>query len=60
MSTSRSRRDFLKSVAGAAATAPIMLRAQNAAPRAVAPNDRIRFAAIGVGIRGQAESTTAG
>ena len=54
-----SRRDFLKSVAGAAATAPIMLRAQNAGPRTVAPNDRIRFAAIGVGIRGQQDLRSA-
>ena len=59
MSTSRSRRDFLKSVAGATATVPIMLRAQNAAPRTVAPTDRIRFAAIGVGIRGQADLVSA-
>ena len=59
MSTSRSRRDFLKSVAGATATVPIMLRAQNAAPRTVAPTDRIRFAAIGVGIRGQQDLLSA-
>src|SRR5882724_7085209 len=51
MTTRRSRRDFLKSVAGAAATAPIMLRAQNAAPRTVA--------AIGVGIRGQQDLLSA-
>src|SRR6267142_3167309 len=57
--TRGSRRDFLKSVAGATATLPIMLRAQNAAPRTVAPSDRIRFAAIGVGIRGQADLLSA-
>ncbi|MGH9888752.1 MAG: Gfo/Idh/MocA family protein, partial [bacterium] len=36
-----------------------MLRAQNPAPRTVAPSDRIRFAAIGVGIRGQADLVSA-
>jgi predicted dehydrogenase len=59
MTTRRSRRDFLKSVAGATATAPIMLRAQNIVPRTVAPNDRIRFAAIGVGIRAQQDLPSA-
>jgi predicted dehydrogenase len=50
------RRDFLKTVGGAAATAPIVLRAQTPTPsQTPASNDRIRFAAIGVGIRGQAD-----
>jgi predicted dehydrogenase len=49
-----SRRDFLKSVAGATATAPTLLRAQTTtASQAVAPNARIRMAAFGMGIRGQ-------
>src|SRR5438309_2319102 len=59
MAKVRSRREFLQTVAGATAAAPIMLRAQNAAPRTVAPNDRIRFAAIGVGIRGQQDLLSA-
>jgi predicted dehydrogenase len=52
----RSRREFLKTVGGAAATAPIVLRAQTPAlSQTPASNDRIRLAAIGVGIRGQAD-----
>src|SRR6266487_522035 len=55
----RSRRDFLKAAAGTAA-APILLRAQTpAASQAVAPGDRIRLAAIGVGIRGQQDLLSA-
>ena len=47
------RRDFLKTVAASAA-APTMLRARTqTSTRSVSPNDRVRFAAIGVGIRGQ-------
>jgi predicted dehydrogenase len=54
MSTSRSRRDFLKRVAAGTAAAPILLRAAATDARQnVAATDRIRFAAIGVGIRGQ-------
>jgi len=54
------RRDFLKTVGGAAATAPIVLRAQTSAPsQAPSSNDRIRFAAIGVGIRGQQDLLSA-
>src|SRR5438552_15147346 len=54
MTTRRSRRDFLKSVAAGTATAPILLRAAPSGARQnVAATDRIRFAAIGVGIRGQ-------
>ena len=53
MTARRSRREFLKSVAAASAAAPTVLRAQTSASRAVSPNDRIRLAAIGVGIRGQ-------
>ena len=54
------RRDFLKTVGGAAATAPVVLRAQTSAPsQAPSSNDRIRFAAIGVGIRGQQDLLSA-
>jgi predicted dehydrogenase len=54
MTTRRSRRDFLKSVAGTTAAAPILLRAQTPAPsQTVPPSDRIRMAIIGLGIRGQ-------
>jgi predicted dehydrogenase len=62
MSTKRSRRDFLKAAAGATATAPTILRAQGAtstATRAVAPNDRLRIGAIGLGIRGQQDIRSA-
>ena len=54
MSARRSRREFLKTVAAATAAAPTtILRAQNpAASQNVSPNDRIRVAAFGVGIRG--------
>jgi len=56
----RSRRDFLKTVGGAAASAPIMLQAQaSTSSQAVTPNDRIRLAAIGVGIRGQQDLLSA-
>src|SRR5580765_4367628 len=54
------RRDFLKTVGGAAATAPIVLRAQTSAlSQTPSSNDRIRFAAIGVGIRGQQDLLSA-
>jgi predicted dehydrogenase len=54
------RRDFLKTVGGAAATAPVVLRAQTSAPpQALSSNDRLRFAAIGVGIRGQQDVLSA-
>ena len=54
------RRDFLKTVGGAAATAPIVLRAQTSAPsQPPSSNDRIRLAAIGVGIRGQQDLLSA-
>jgi predicted dehydrogenase len=60
MTNRRSRRDFLKTVGGAAATAPIVLRAQTSAPsQSPSSNDRIRFAAIGVGIRGQQDLLSA-
>jgi predicted dehydrogenase len=60
MTTRRSRRDFLKSVAAGAAAAPIVLRAQpSEARQTVAANDRIRFALIGVGIRGQQDARAA-
>jgi predicted dehydrogenase len=60
MTNRRSRRDFLKTVGGAAATAPIVLRAQTSAPsQTPSSNDRIRFAAIGVGIRGQQDLLSA-
>ena len=54
------RRDFLKTVGGAAATAPIVLRARTSAlSQTPSSNDRIRFAAIGVGIRGQQDVRSA-
>jgi hypothetical protein len=60
MSSRRSRLDFLKTVAGATAAAPTILRAQASGARQnVAANDRIRFAAIGVGIRGQQDHLSA-
>src|SRR5881628_1651155 len=53
MSDRRSRRDFLKTVAAGTAMAPTILRAQApSAAQNVSPNDRIRIAAIGAGIRG--------
>lgn len=53
MSRRPNRRDFLKSVATVSAAAPTILRAQAPqTPARVSPNDRIRLAAIGVGIRG--------
>jgi predicted dehydrogenase len=56
MSTKPSRRDFIRAAAGATVAAPTILRAQGAtssATRTVAANERLRIAAIGVGIRGQ-------
>ena len=60
MTTRRSRRDFLKTVAGTAAAAPTILRAQTgAASQRVAANDRIRVAVFGMGIRGQQDVRSA-
>jgi predicted dehydrogenase len=59
MNTGTSRREFLQAVAGATAAAPTMLRAQTATSRTVAPNDRIRVAIFGAGIRGQADLRSA-
>jgi predicted dehydrogenase len=55
MTTRRSRRDFLRTAAGAAATAPILLRAQQIPirPQTASPNERIGIALFGLGIRGQ-------
>jgi predicted dehydrogenase len=54
MTDRRSRRYFLKTVASATAAVPTVLRAQEpAASQTVSPNDRIRFAIFGMGIRGQ-------
>src|SRR4051812_46202885 len=63
MSTKPSRREFLKAAA-ASATAPTLLRARAATSAAatsqtVAPGDRIRFAMIGLGIRGQQDARSA-
>jgi predicted dehydrogenase len=58
MTNRRSRRDFLQAVAGVAA-APTILRRQPAAPQNVAPNDRIRAAVFGLGIRGQQDVRSA-
>jgi predicted dehydrogenase len=55
----RSRRDFLKTVAATAAV-PTVLRAQApAASQTISPNDRIRIAIFGVGIRGQQDLRSA-
>jgi predicted dehydrogenase len=56
----RSRRNFLKAVASAAATVPTVLRAQTpATSQAISPNDRIRVAIFGMGIRGQQDMRSA-
>jgi len=61
MTTRRSRRDFLRTAAGAAATAPVLLRAQQAPfpSKAVSPNARIGIALFGMGIRGQQDLRSA-
>src|SRR6185436_5966369 len=61
MSTRRSRRDFLRAAAGATATAPIVLRAQQTPIRSqtVSPNERIGIALFGMGIRGQQDLRSA-
>src|SRR6185295_5382802 len=60
MANTPSRRDFLKTVAGTAAAAPTILRAQAGATRPnVAPNDRIQVAVFGLGIRGQQDVRSA-
>jgi predicted dehydrogenase len=60
MSARRSRRDFLKTVAAATGTAPILLRAHTPMPsQIVPPNGRIRIATFGVGIRGQQDIRSA-
>jgi len=53
MSTDTSRRDFLKAIAAAGTATPTILRAQSgsSSSRRVSPGDRIRIAALGVGIR---------
>src|SRR6266566_2924 len=59
MSDGRSRREFLKTVA-ATATVPTVLRAQPpASAQTVSPNDRIRIALFGLGIRGQQDMRSA-
>ena len=56
----RTRREFLKTVAAGTAAAPTLLRAQASQPsQRVSPNERIRLAAIGVGIRGQQDVRSA-
>src|SRR6266850_4334713 len=59
MSTRHSRREFLKVAAGATATVPTMLRAQTAPTQTVPPNERIRIATFGLGIRGQQDTRAA-
>ncbi len=60
MTTRRSRRDFLRTVAGATATAPVLLRAQTPArSQTVSPNERIGIALVGLGIRGQQDLRSA-
>jgi predicted dehydrogenase len=61
MTTRRSRRDFLRTAAGAAAAAPVLLRAQQTPIRsqAVSPNERIGIALVGMGIRGQQDLRSA-
>jgi predicted dehydrogenase len=60
MSTRRSRRDFLR-IAGATATAPVLLRAQQTPfqSQKVSPNARIGIALFGMGIRGQQDLRSA-
>src|SRR6266536_266378 len=59
MKNRRSRRDFLKTVAATAAV-PTVLRAQTpGSSSTVAPNDRLRIALFGVGIRGQQDMRSA-
>jgi predicted dehydrogenase len=53
MSTRPTRRQFLKTATGITASAPIILRAQTAAPtQDVPPGERIQIATIGFGIQG--------
>src|SRR6267378_140061 len=60
MANTPSRRDFLKTVAGAAAAAPTVLRAQTSATsQRVAANNRIQVAMFGMGIRGQQDMRSA-
>src|SRR5436309_10607870 len=60
MTTRRSRRDFLKTVAGATATAPILLRAQTlAASQTLSASQRLGIAIVGLGIRGQQDLRSA-
>src|SRR2546428_1124507 len=59
MSTRRSRREFLKAAAGATATGPTLLRAQTPPTQTVPPNERIRIATFGMGIRGQQDTRAA-
>src|SRR5262245_1059728 len=65
MNTRRSRRDFLKIAAGAAAAGPTLLQAQEPPKQEppkfedVPPNERIQFATFGLGIRGQQDTRTA-
>jgi len=59
MSVRRTRREFLQTVAAASAASPTILRAQTSTTRAVSPNDRVRLAAIGLGIRGQQDVRSA-
>src|SRR6266571_5726816 len=59
MKNRRSRREFLKTVAATAAV-PTVLRAQTpASSQTVSPNDRIRIALFGMGIRGQQDMRSA-
>ncbi len=56
------RRDFLRQSAFAGASGAVLL-GQGAAPalaRAVAPNDKVRFACIGVGGKGESDTNDAG
>jgi len=61
MSTRRSRRDFLRIAAGATATAPVVLRAQQTPfqSQKVSPHARIGIALFGMGIRGQQDLRSA-
>ena len=61
MSARRSRREFLKGVTAVTATAPTLLRAQQAPihSQTVSPTDRIRIALFGMGIRGQQDLRSA-
>jgi predicted dehydrogenase len=59
MARRSTRREFLKTATGVAASMPIMLRAQAPSGQPVSPNDRIQIALIGAGGQGSFDTKTA-